>query len=120
MKDKLLESLASISDSEIKKIEFQKSNLPIHPIQAILSFQAINQHFNQDERQQKIIQIEQFNLLYRVLKVSNYNGRMFALNEIIVLLQNAKLENDQTKLNSDDLALWAKNQNLLPGIIETL
>ena len=58
----------------------------------------------QDIRQQKLIQLEHFNLLYRVLKVSNYNGRMFALNEIIHLLQQAKNESgttqDQTKLRN--------------------
>ena len=42
------------------------------------------------EREQKRIQLEHFNLLHRVLKVSNYNGRMFALNEIINLLQQGK------------------------------
>ena len=47
LKDKLLESLASISDAEIKKIEFHKSNTPIGPIESIISFQKIVRHFNQ-------------------------------------------------------------------------
>ena len=47
LKEKLLESLASISDAEIKKIEFHKSNTPIGPIESIISFQKIVRHFNQ-------------------------------------------------------------------------
>ena len=85
-------------------------------LKAICAYQTILRHFDADEQLQKRIQLEQFNLLYRVIKVSTYNGRMYALNEIITLFQNANRgASFATELTASDLATWAKEKSLLPG-----
>ena len=97
--------LEAISDGEVKKLEFNKSQ-PVGPLHAIVAYQTILRHFDADTQLQKKVQLEQFNLLYRVIKVSTYNGRMYALNEIINLFQNASRgQTYPTQLTADDLVM---------------
>ena len=104
-----MESLASMSDSDIKGLDTRSE--VISPIAGITSYQSILEHFNAS---QKTIQQEHYNILYRVLKLSTYNGRMFALNEMISLLQNTKKAQNEFELNCNDVGEWAKDK-ILPG-----
>ena len=101
-------ALCAINDSEIKKLEFNKTT-PTGPLQALVAYQTILRHFEAEEELQKSIQLHQFHLLLRVIKVSTYNGRMYALNEIISLFQSAaRGATYETELTAADLAQWAK------------
>ena len=104
-----MESLASLSDKDIKGLDTRSES--ISPITAITSFQRILSHFNAS---QKAIQQEHYNILYRVLKLSTYNGRMFALNEMISLLQHTKKAHTEYDLTCNDVGEWAKDK-ILPG-----
>ena len=86
MKEKISEYLASLTDKEIKSLDLRSDALS--PLTVITSYAKILAHFRAS---QKALQLEHFNLLHRVLKLSTYNGRMFALNEIMTQLNSTTL-----------------------------
>lgn len=108
MKDKLSEYLASLTDNEIKTLDLRSD--AIGPITAITSYSHILAHFRASL---KAVQLEHFNLLHRVLKLSTYNGRMFALNEIMNQLNLTKSIAYDHMLTAKESAEWTKD-TLLP------
>ena len=112
MKEKLSEYLASLTDKEIKSLDLRSD--AFGPLTVITSFAKILAHFGAS---QKSLQLEHFNLLHRVLKLSTYNGRMFALNEIMTQLNSTKqFYNESNKLSAKEAADWTK-EALLPVML---
>lgn len=112
MKDKISEYLASLTDKEIKSLDLRSDSLS--PLTVITSYAKILAHFRAP---QKALQLEHFNLLHRVLKLSTYNGRMFALNEIMTQLNSTKqFYSDSNKLSAKEAAEWTK-EALLPVML---